>query len=174
MASPAAHDGSRVAVLMGSDSDWDVMQGCVQQLAEFGIRPDVHVLSAHRTPHDLQAYVEQASAGGVAVFIAAAGMSAALAGAIAAHTTRPVIGVPVASGPLGGIDALLSTAQMPPGVPVACMAIGPAGARNAAILAAQILATADPPLADQLTEFKRTQAAKVRQGDEELRRRLTP
>lgn len=158
----------RVAIVLGSDSDWEVMESCRDQLAEFGLRAEINVLSAHRTPDDLGAYVKQAEQRGVAVFIAGAGMSAALAGTIAAHTTRPVIGVPLDTGALGGIDALLSTVQMPPGVPVAGMAVGGAGAKNAAILAVQILALSDPGLAHQLAEFKRQQAAQVREKNRKL------
>ena len=159
----------RVAVMMGSDSDWKVMQACVEQLEDFGLTAEVRVLSAHRTPSDVTEFVQSAAEQGIEVFIAAAGMSAALAGTVAAHTNRPVIGVPVDSGGLGGLDALLSTVQMPPGVPVACMAIGKPGARNAAILAAQILALKDDSVASALTAFKKKQAEEVRRKDRNLR-----
>lgn len=159
----------RVAVIMGSDSDWNVMQSCVEQLKAFGLTAEVRVLSAHRTPSDVVEFVQSAAEQGVEVFIAAAGMSAALAGTVAAHTNRPVIGVPVDSGGLGGLDALLSTVQMPPGVPVAGMAIGKPGARNAAILAAQILALKDDSVASKLTAFKTKQAEEVRRKDRDLR-----
>ncbi len=159
----------RVAVIMGSDSDWKVMQSCVEQLEALGLTAEVRVLSAHRTPGDVTEFVQSADEQGVEVFIAAAGMSAALAGTVAAHTNRPVIGVPVDSGGLGGLDALLSTVQMPPGVPVAGMAIGKPGARNAAILAAQILALKDDSVASVLTAFKKKQAEEVRRKDRALR-----
>ena len=162
----------KVAVVMGSDSDWDVMESCVKQLKEFGIEADVNVLSAHRTPDDLHDYVAGAGANSVGVFIAAAGMSAALAGTIAAHTTLPVIGVPIAAGALKGVDALLSTVQMPPGVPVACMGIGKPGARNAAVLAAQILALGDEGLSAKLADFKRDQTEAVRAKNQKLRKKI--
>ena len=159
----------RVAVMMGSDSDWKVMQSCVEQLEALGLTAEVRVLSAHRTPGDVVEFVQSADKQGIEVFIAAAGMSAALAGTVAAHTNRPVIGVPVDSGGLGGLDALLSTVQMPPGVPVAGMGIGKPGARNAAILAVQILALKDDALASALIAFKKKQAEEVRRKDRNLR-----
>ncbi len=159
----------RVAVIMGSDADWKVMQSCVEQLEALGLTAEVRVLSAHRTPGDVIEFVRSSSEQGIEVFIAAAGMSAALAGTVAAHTNRPVIGVPVDSGGLGGLDALLSTVQMPPGVPVAGMAIGKPGARNAAILAAQILALKDDSVASALTSLKKKQAEEVRRKDRGLR-----
>ncbi len=164
----------RVAVIMGSDSDWKVMQSCVEQLEALGLTAEVRVLSAHRTPGDVIEFVQSAAEQGIEVFIAAAGMSAALAGTVAAHTNRPVIGVPVDSGSLGGLDALLSTVQMPPGVPVAGMAIGKPGARNAAILAAQILALKDDAVAAALTAFKSKQAEEVRRKDRDLRQGHAP
>ncbi len=164
----------RVAVIMGSDSDWKVMQSCVEQLEALGLTAEVRVLSAHRTPGDVTEFVQSAEEQGIEVFIAAAGMSAALAGTVAAHTNRPVIGVPVDSGGLGGLDALLSTVQMPPGVPVAGMAIGKPGARNAAILAAQILALKDDSVASALTAFKKKQAEEVREKDRRLRQGPAP
>ncbi len=164
----------RVAVIMGSDSDWKVMESCVEQLKALGLTAEVRVLSAHRTPGDVVEFVQSADEQGIEVFIAAAGMSAALAGTVAAHTNRPVIGVPVDSGGLGGLDALLSTVQMPPGVPVAGMAIGKPGARNAAILAAQILALKDDSVASALTAFKKKQADDVRRQDRGLRQRPAP
>ncbi len=152
-----------VAVVMGSDSDMAVMQSCVEQLGEFGIKPIVRVISAHRTPQMAAEFAENAAKDGVKVIIAAAGMAAHLAGALAARTTLPVIGVPlISSSGLEGIDAFLSTAQMPPGVPVATVAIGKAGAKNAAILAVQILALSDKGLAEKLAEFKKQQAKKLK------------
>jgi phosphoribosylaminoimidazole carboxylase PurE protein len=145
------------------------MQSCVGQLEALGLTAEVRVLSAHRTPGDVTEFVQSAEGRTIEVFIAAAGMSAALAGTVAAHTNRPVIGVPLDSGGLGGLDALLSTVQMPPGVPVAGMAIGKPGARNAAILAAQILALKDDSVASALTAFKKKQAEDVRRKDRGLR-----
>ena len=162
----ASEKTTSVAVVMGSDSDLSVMQSCVDQLREFGVEPTVRILSAHRTPEAAAEFAATAATRGVRVIIAAAGMAAHLAGALAARTTLPVIGVPLTSeGGLAGLDALLSTVQMPPGVPVATMAIGKAGARNAAILAVQILALADASLRDQLTRFKQRQEQKVREKD---------
>jgi len=152
---------SLVAVVMGSDSDMGVMQNCVEQLRFFGIEPTVRVISAHRTPQIAAEFATNAAKNGIKVIIAAAGMAAHLAGAIAARTTLPVIGVPLISGSgLEGIDALLSTVQMPPGVPVATMAIGAAGAKNAAVLAVQILALTDKNLQKKLAKFKKTQQKK--------------
>ena len=159
-----------VGVIMGSDSDLPVMQRCLETLESFGIGYEVRVISAHRTPQIAHEYAVTAVARGLKVLIAAAGMSAALGGVLAAGTTLPVIGVPMASGPLAGVDAALSTMQMPPGVPVACMAIDKAGATNAGIFAAQILAVADEAIAARLVEFKKDQARKVVEQDQALKR----
>ena len=160
---------SAVAVVMGSDSDRDVMQSCVEQLSDFGIEPIVRIISAHRTPQVASEFAETAAKDGIKVIVAAAGMAAHLAGALAARTTLPVIGVPLISGSgLEGVDALLSTVQMPVGVPVATMAVGKAGARNAAILAVQILALSDEVLAERLAEFKKQQGKKVIEKDSAL------
>ena len=157
---------SSVAVVMGSDSDMGVMQGCIEQLRDFGIEPAVRIISAHRTPEVAAEFAENTAKNGIKVIIAAAGMAAHLAGALAAKTTLPVIGVPlVSSSGLEGVDAFLSTVQMPPGVPVATLAIGKAGAKNAAILAVQILALSDEKLAEKLAEFKKQQAQKVIEKD---------
>jgi phosphoribosylaminoimidazole carboxylase PurE protein len=157
---------SPVAVVMGSDSDMDVMQSCIEQLGYFGIEPAVRIISAHRTPQIAAEFAQTAAQNGIKVIIAAAGMAAHLAGALAAKTTLPVIGVPlVSSSGLEGIDALLSTLQMPPGVPVATVSIGKAGAKNAAILAVQILALADSNLREKLAEFKKAQEKKVIEKD---------
>ncbi len=160
---------STVAVVMGSDSDVGVMQSCIEQLKAFGIEPVVRIISAHRTPDIAADFADNAQANGIRVIIAAAGMAAHLAGALAGRTTLPVIGVPLAAaqGP-AGLDALLSTVQMPPGVPVASMAIGKAGAKNAAIFAVQILALNDTALAAKLTEFKNAQKQKVIEKDNAL------
>jgi len=158
-----------VAVIMGSDSDMEVMQNCIEQLKSFGIEPLVRIISAHRTPQVAAEFAENAAANGVKVIIAAAGMAAHLAGALAAKTALPIIGVPLNAGSLGGMDALLSTVQMPPGVPVATMAIGKAGAKNAAIFAVQILALSDEKLRNKLADFKKTQETKVIKKDSALR-----
>jgi len=158
-----------VAVVMGSDSDMAVMQSCIDTLGDFGIEPAVRIISAHRTPQIAVEFAENAAKSGIKVIIAAAGMAAHLAGALAARTTLPVIGVPLISGSgLEGVDALLSTIQMPAGVPVATMAVGKAGAKNAAILAAQILALSDDRLAKKLAEFKKAQEKKVTEKDSAL------
>ena len=158
-----------VAVVMGSDSDMEVMQSCIDTLSDFGIEPVVRVISAHRTPQIAAEFAENAAKNGIKVIIAAAGMAAHLAGALAGRTTLPVIGVPlISAGGLEGIDALLSTIQMPPGVPVAAMAIGKAGAKNAAIFAVQILALTDKKLREKLAEFKKAQAKKVIEKDSAL------
>lgn len=150
-----------VAVLMGSGKDWDVIKATTDMLYQFGVTHEARVLSAHRTPEETAHYVRQADAAGTKVFIAAAGMAAHLAGVVAANTTRPVIGVPLASSELNGLDALLATAQMPPGVPVATQAIGRAGAVNAALLAISILALQRPELDAALREHRRKNAQQV-------------
>jgi len=153
-----------VAVLMGSAGDMTVMQACINTLQAFDIEPLVRVMSAHRTPDAVSEFAANAAAEGIKVIIAAAGMAAHLAGALAARTSLPVIGVPLAAeAGLHGLDALLSTVQMPAGVPVATVAIGTAGAKNAAILAVQILALADTTLAEKLTNFKKQQTKKATQ-----------
>jgi phosphoribosylaminoimidazole carboxylase PurE protein len=154
-----------VGIIMGSDSDWQTMERCAAGLEEFRIPFEVRVLSAHRTPVETYQYASGAAERGLKVIIAAAGMAAHLAGALAAASPLPVIGVPMAAGPLNGIDALLSTVQMPSGVPVATVGIAAAGAANAAILAAQILALADPAIAGRVAAFRKAQADKVRSKD---------
>ena len=163
---------ARVAIILGSDSDWPVMEVCYVTLQELGVGVQMEILSAHRTPDKLREFVFSSDEQGIEVFIAGAGMSAALPGAVAAHTARPVIGVPLASGPLQGVDSLLSMVQMPQGVPVATMAIGAAGAKNAALLAVQILALGDPKLAEAIKKFKRIQAETVDRKNQTLRERL--
>jgi phosphoribosylamine--glycine ligase len=158
-----------VLILMGSDSDAPVMQGTVETLKEFGLTCEMTVASAHRSPARVMRLVEEAPGRGVKVFIAAAGAAAHLAGVVAAHTTLPVIGVPIASSDLKGFDALLSTVQMPPGVPVATVSIGKPGATNAAVLAAQIIATGDPKLAEKLVLYKKKLAEKVEAAAERLK-----
>jgi 5-(carboxyamino)imidazole ribonucleotide mutase len=143
-----------VGIVMGSTSDADIMEGCMDQLKELGIPFEVKVSSAHRTPEQTKIFAETAAGRGLEVIIAGAGWAAHLAGVIAAHTLLPVIGVPIDSSPLSGMDALLSTVQMPPGIPVATVALGKGGARNAAILAAQILALKYPDIAQRLKDFR--------------------
>ena len=150
-----------VLILMGSDSDAPVMQGAVDVLGELGVASEITVASAHRSPERVMRLVADAPARGVKVFIVGAGAAAHLAGVVAAHTTLPVIGVPIDSSALKGLDALLSTVQMPPGVPVATVSIGKPGATNAGVLAAQILATADPAVAERLVQYKKRLADKV-------------
>lgn len=161
-----------VAVLMGSQSDWPTMQACTEALGGLGVEFEVRVTSAHRTPAATAQYVSDASSRGCGVFICAAGLAAHLAGAVAAHTTRPVIGVPMDGGPLNGADALLSTVMMPGGVPVATVAIGKAGARNAGYLAAQILAVADEDLAARVDADRAANAAKVAAQSESVQETL--
>lgn len=144
----------QVAVLMGSESDREIMEACLEQLGKLGIKGELKVSSAHRMPQQTRTYIESAIDRGVKLFIAGAGMSAALPGFIASSTTLPVIGVPIPSGMPDGMDALLSIVQMPPGVPVAAVAVGKAGARNAAILAAEILSITDAEIAGKLVEMR--------------------
>jgi 5-(carboxyamino)imidazole ribonucleotide mutase len=160
-----------VAILMGSDSDLDTMQSCVDTLDKLGVAREVNVLSAHRTPEATHAYVKDADGRGAAVFVAAAGMAAHLAGTVAALTLKPVIGVPMEGGPLKGHDALLSTAMMPGGIPVATVAIGKAGAKNAALLAAQMIALSDKDLAKRLTDERKANAAEVLAKNEAVRKK---
>jgi 5-(carboxyamino)imidazole ribonucleotide mutase len=150
-----------VVVLMGSKSDWDVMRQAGETLKEFGVPHESRVLSAHRTPAETSAYISQAEGRGVEVVIAAAGGAAHLAGVCAAHTVLPVLGVPMESASLKGLDSLLSTVQMPAGIPVGTLAIGPAGARNAALLAVAILGVSRPELRDKLRQFRDRQRQKI-------------
>ncbi len=150
-----ASDKPLVGVLMGSTSDREVMQGCIDVLRELDIPHEVKVLSAHRTPDLTREYALSAADRGIQVIIAGAGWAAHLAGAIAGHTSLPVIGVPIDSSPLNGMDALLSTVQMPPGIPVATVAVGSGGAKNGAVLAAQILALKYPPIAENLKNYRK-------------------
>ena len=163
---------SFVAILMGSNSDWPVMQSTTEVLGALDVEFEVRVTSAHRTPAATMEYVQDATQRGCAVFICAAGMAAHLAGAVAAHTTRPVIGVPIDSGPLSGFDALLSTVQMPGGIPVATVAVGKAGAKNAGYLAAQILGLGDPALADRVSSERAENARKVQSQNAQLQEEL--
>jgi len=158
---PKGPSRPKVWVAMGSDSDLPVMEEALKVLREFDIPYEVDVTSAHRTPDTTARLAREAEGRGIGVVILGAGHAAHLAGVVAAHTTLPVIGVPLPSSALQGLDALLSTVQMPGGVPVATVAIGKSGAQNAAILAAQILATADPDLRRRLRDHKAAMAAKV-------------
>ena len=149
---------SKVAVLLGSTSDQQAMQPCLDYLDRFGIAHELQILSAHRQPEETARFVREAEQSGFALIIAAAGMAAHLPGVAASHTTLPVIGVPLDGSPLHGVDALYSIVQMPAGIPVATVAIGSAGAKNAAVLAAEILALGDPALKEKLTAFRRAGA----------------
>ena len=151
----------QVQILMGSDSDASIMQNAVDVLAELGVSCHMTVASAHRSPDRVRRLIDEAPAHGVKVFIVGAGAAAHLAGVVAAHSTLPVIGVPIDSSPLEGWDALLATVQMPPGVPVATVSVGKAGAANAAVLAAQILALSDDRIAAALGVYKAKLAEKV-------------
>ena len=157
-----------VLILMGSDSDAPVMQAAVDVLREFEVPCEMTVASAHRSPERVMRLVAEAPGRGVRLFIVGAGAAAHLAGVVAAHTTLPVIGVPIDSSALKGMDALLSTVQMPPGVPVATVSIGKPGATNAGVLAVQMLALADASLAERLTQYKKKLADKVEQAAAKL------
>lgn len=157
-----------IAILMGSDSDLPIVEAIFPILDEFGINYTKNVLSAHRTPHEVMDLIKKSEQNGCKVFIAAAGMAAHLAGAIAAHSIRPVIGIPIESGGMGGIDSLLSTAMMPPGVPVATVAVGKSGAKNSAILAVQILATYNETLSNKLVDYKNNMKEEVLKKDKAL------
>lgn len=164
--------GARVLILMGSKNDWPHMKGCSQTLDELGVKHAVWIASAHRTPDLVESLVAKSETAGVKVFIAAAGMAAHLAGAVAARTVRPVIGVPLASSPLQGLDALLSTVQMPPGLPVMTVSLDKPGAKNAAIVAAQILAVADEELHRRLAAYRRKMADDVESQNQALAKEL--
>lgn len=161
-----------VAVLMGSDSDLETMQVTLDTLDKLGVPWEVKITSAHRTPDATHAYVRDADERGCQVFIAAAGLAAHLAGTVAGLTLKPVVGVPIDAGPLNGNDSLLSTVQMPGGIPVACVAIGRAGAKNAAYLAAQMLALSDPSVAKRLRDDRRENAEGVLAKDQALQKKL--
>jgi phosphoribosylaminoimidazole carboxylase PurE protein len=163
----------KVGILMGSDSDLNVMREAEKRLDAFGIPYETRIMSAHRTPETAARYAATAEQRGLEVIIAGAGAAAHLAGAIAAGTTLPVIGIPIDSSSLKGLDALLATVQMPAGIPVATMAIGKAGAANAGIFAAQIVARHDPAVAAKLVDFKREMAAGVEERDRKLQSEKT-
>jgi len=164
---------SFVAVLMGSDSDLSTVQASLDVLSKLKIPHEVRITSAHRTPSATRAYVKDAEGRGCAIFIAAAGLAAHLAGTVAGLTLKPVIGIPLDAGPLQGMDSLLSTVQMPGGIPVATMAIGKAGAKNAGYLAAQILALGDADLAERIRLEREENACVVQTKDTELQCKLT-
>lgn len=161
-----------VAILMGSDSDLPVMEATMDVLSGLKVPFEVKITSAHRTPAATHAYVREAEQRGCAVFVAAAGMAAHLAGTVAGLTVKPVLGVPLDAGSLQGLDALLSTVQMPGGIPVGCLAIGRAGAKNAGYLAAQILSLGDAGLAERLRQDRESNGAAVQAKDAELQKRL--
>lgn len=156
----------KVAVILGSDSDLPVVKKCIEKLKQLGIPFEAHVMSAHRTPDEIAQFASKAKENGFGVIVAAAGMAAHLAGAVAARTTLPVIGIPIKSSTLDGLDALLSTVQMPSGIPVATVAID--GAQNAAILAAQIIALSDDKLSEKLSKERIDMQKKVIGKDEKL------
>lgn len=162
----------KVAIFIGSESDFDVVEGAVKTLKEFEVPFALEVTSAHRTPERTVKLVENFVEKGVEVFIAVAGKAAHLAGVVAAHTSLPVIAVPVASTTLSGFDALLSSVQMPKGIPVACMGLGKSGAINAALLAVQMLGLKDPALASKMKEYKKKMAAQVEESSEKIKNRL--
>ena len=151
----------KIGIVMGSDSDLPVMEGALEALDFFGVSYEVKVLSAHRSPHETAAYAREAADRGIKVLIAGAGWAAHLAGVLASETVLPVLGVPIDSSPLNGMDALLATVQMPPGVPVGTMAIGKGGAYNAAVFAVQILALQDPVLRERLRARKLKMAEEI-------------
>ena len=157
----AGSESSLVAVIMGSTSDWDTMKSCVETLDQLGVPNEAHVLSAHRTPEATAEFTRGAADRGLRVIIAGAGGAAHLAGVIAGHTWLPVLGVPMQSSALNGLDSLLSTVQMPGGIPVGTLAIGKAGAKNAALLAASILALSDEKIRKNLEEFRKKQTEAV-------------
>ncbi len=161
-----------VAILMGSDNDLPILEGGIAVLQELGIGCHVRVLSAHRTPAQVLEFLREAEGSGVQVFLAAAGMSAHLAGVVAAHTLRPVIGIPIDAGPMRGEDALWSTVMMPPGIPVAATGIGKAAAVNAALYAARILALSDRVLAERLAQRRDADRDKVLEKDRAVRERF--
>lgn len=163
---------ARVAIIMGSASDLSTMMETVKILREFDVAHEVEIASAHRTPERAAEIAAGAAKRGIRVLIAGAGMANHLAGALAAHSTLPVIAVPLAASPLGGLDALLSSVQMPPGVPVATVAIGAAGARNAAYLALQILGVSDEAIQHKLQDHKKEMARKVERANSEARKEI--
>ena len=162
----------KVAIFIGSESDFEVVSGGLEVLNEFGVSFTLEVTSAHRTPERTVKLIREMEEKGTEIFISVAGKAAHLGGVVAAHTTRPVIGVPVGSQTLNGLDALLSTVQMPKGVPVACMGIGKSGAINAALLAVQILGLKDADLAKKMQEYRKKQMIQVEKSSENIKKKL--
>jgi phosphoribosylaminoimidazole carboxylase PurE protein len=162
----------KVAIFIGSESDYEVVQDAIQIFQEFEISFDLEVTSAHRSPKRTENLIKEFEKQGVEIFIAVAGKAAHLAGMVAAHTVLPVIGVPVRSSSLSGLDALLSTSQMPKGIPVACMGIGKSGASNAALLSIQILALKDLALKEKIEAYRRQMASKVEEASKKIRENL--
>ena len=163
-----AENSVDVSILMGSDSDLPVVSEVFKIFDEFGVKYSKSVLSAHRSPHQVIELIKTSESNGCKLFIAAAGMAAHLAGAVAAHSHKPVIGIPIESGGLGGLDALLSTAQMPPGIPVATVAIGKAGAKNSAILAIQMLAISNEDMANKFSTYRANLTNEVLEKNKKL------
>jgi 5-(carboxyamino)imidazole ribonucleotide mutase len=162
----------KVGVFIGSDTDFEVVEEALQLLGEFGVPFRLEVTSAHRSPQRTESLIEEFEDKGTEIFIAVAGKAAHLAGIVSAHTTRPVIGVPVGGSGLGGLDALLSTSQMPKGIPVACMGIGKSGASNAALLAIQILALKDQALAEKMVEYRKRIAEEVESASRKIQDKI--
>jgi len=161
-----------VGIVMGSDSDWPILQSAVETLKSFSIPCEVRVISAHRTPDTAAEYARTASRRGLKIIMSAAGGAAHLGGVLAAHTTLPVIGIPIKGGALNGIDSLLATLQMPSGIPVPTVTLGSAGPVNAAIFAAQILALSDPAMARRVSAHKKSLTKKVEKGDARVQSEL--
>jgi phosphoribosylaminoimidazole carboxylase PurE protein len=164
---------AQVAIIMGSKSDLSSLKGAFETFKDFGVEFEARVMSAHRTPDDAADFAKAAEGRGLKIVICAAGMAAHLAGVIAAHTTLPVIGIPMACEPFNGLDALLAMVQMPPGIPVATVTAGPAGAKNSALLSVAILALSDKDLAAKLKKFRASQAKKVKEADQALQEELS-
>jgi len=162
----------QIGILMGSDSDWNNISGVAKALDEFGVQYEVHVMSAHRTPEVVKEYAETAISRGLSVLICAAGGAAHLAGVVASHTTLPVIGIPVQTEFAGGLDSLLSTVQMPGDIPVATVGVGSGGARNAGLLAVQILALSDPSLRKKLEDFRARLPQKIAEKNAALNAKI--
>lgn len=163
---------SKVSILMGSKNDYSQVKSAVKVLEEFGVSFDVRVMSAHRTPKQVQNYVENADKRGTRIFIAAAGCAAHLAGVVAAHTILPVIGLPIESASLKGIDSLLSTVQMPSGIPVATVSIGSMGGKNAGLLAIQMLSLSDTSLFNALLQYRKDMVKKIADDDAQLQKEI--
>jgi phosphoribosylaminoimidazole carboxylase PurE protein len=162
----------KVGIFIGSDSDFPIVEEAIQMMKKFEVEFGLEVTSAHRSPERTKKLINDFESSGVSVFIAVAGKAAHLAGVVASHTMRPVIGVPVGGSGLGGLDALLSTSQMPKGIPVACMGIGKSGALNAALLAIQILALTDPSLEEKLNNFRSQMAENVEASSQKIQDKL--